>query len=265
MSNENIFVTDEQLTAYIDGELPPDEAARVEAILDADERVAARLAFLSRSSLPFGQAFEPMLAAAPMAELQAMLEDLSAETKPISTPVRASRRGFLGALAACLVAGAVVDRAFIGFQRRLVARDESSEWRAAVAEYIALYTPDTLAGPVPSREAQAAQLAIPEGKLGLSLSPETIALPGVDFKRALLLQYDDKPLAQIAYLDQETGPMALCIVRSDAGAKPPGVEGRKGMNVIYWSSPSHAFMLIGHAPLDRMQAIAEDVRTRLAV
>jgi anti-sigma factor RsiW len=265
MSSENVFLTDEQLTAYIDGELPPDEAARVEAILDADERGAARLAFLSRGSLRFGQAFEPLLAAAPKAELEAMLETLSAEATSISKPVPASRRGFLGALAACLVAGAVADRTFIGLQRHLLAKDESSEWRAAVAEYIALYTPDTLAGAVPSREAQAAQLAIPEGKLGLALSPETIALPGVDFKRALLLQYDDKPLAQIAYLDPETGPMALCIVRSENGAKPPQVEGRKGMNVIYWSNLSHAFMLIGHAPLDRMQAIAEDVRTRLVV
>lgn len=265
MSNESIFLTDEQLTAYIDGELPPDEAARVEAILDADERVAARLTFLSRSSLPFGQAFKPLLEAAPKAELEAMLEALSVEAKPTPIPVRTSRRGFLGALAACLVAGVVVDRTFMGLQRRLVARDESSEWRAAVAEYIALYTPDTLAGPVPSREAQAAQLAIPGGKLGLSLAPETITLPGVDFKRALLLQYDDKPLAQIAYLDPESGPMALCIVRSDDGAKPPEVEGRKGMNVVYWSNPSHAFMLIGHAPLDRMQAIVEDVRARLAV
>jgi anti-sigma factor RsiW len=264
MNKENTFPSDEQLTAYIDGELSPEEAARIEAIFDADERVAARLAFLSRSSLPFGEAFEPLLAAAPKAELEAMLETLSAEAKPVTTAVRTSRRGFVGALAACLVAGVVVDRAFIGLQRRLVARDESSEWRAAVAEYIALYTPDTLAGPVPSREAQRAQLAIPAGKLGMSLSPETITLSGVDFKRALLLQYDGKPLAQIAYLDPETGPIALCIVRSDTGAKPPEVEGRKGMNVIYWSNPSHAFMLIGHAPLERMQAISEDVRDRLS-
>jgi anti-sigma factor RsiW len=90
-------------------------------------------------------------------------------------------------------------------------------------------------------------------------------LPGVDFKRALLLQYDDQPLAQIAYLDPETGPMALCIVRSDGGAKAPQVEGRKGMNVVYWANAAHAFMLIGHAPLERMQAIAEDAMTRLAI
>ncbi|MGO8506421.1 hypothetical protein AB9F35_33780, partial [Rhizobium leguminosarum] len=74
---------------------------------------------------------------------------------------------------------------------------------------------------------------------------------GIDFKRALLLQYDGKELAQIAYLDPETGPMALCIVKSDKGPKAPDIESRKGMNVVYWSNATHAFMLIGRIPVDR--------------
>lgn len=263
MSEDQIFPSDEQLTAYLDGELTPDQVARVEALLETDERVAARLEFLSRSNLPFTEAFAPLLSQAPKARLEAMLPDLPSEQQQ-PAPLRAGRRGFLGALAACLVAGVVADRAFIGLHRRLTARDEGSEWRAVVAEYIALYTPDTLAGPNPSEPAKVAQLAVLEDKLGLSLSPETVSLPGVDFKRALLLQYDDQPLAQIAYLDPETGPMALCIVRSDGGAKAPEVEGRKGMNVVYWANASHAFMLIGHAPLERMQELAADARMRLA-
>ena len=89
------------------------------------------------------------------------------------------------------------------------------------------------------------------------------ALPGIDFKRAQLLQYDGKPLAQIAYLDPETGPMALCIVASDAGRREPDLESRKGMNVVYWSNATHAFMLIGHAPADRMSGIADAVRGRI--
>ncbi|MGO7207735.1 anti-sigma factor, partial [Rhizobium ruizarguesonis] len=97
------------------------------------------------------------------------------------------------------------------------------------------------------------------------LSPEAVSLPGIDFKRALLLQYDGKALAQVAYLDPETGPMALCIVRSDAGPKAPDLESRKGMNVVYWSNGTHAFMLIGHAAADRMTAIAEGVRGKVAV
>lgn len=261
MTDKTTIPSDEALTAYLDGELPAAEAARLEALLETDAELAARLEFLSRASLPFAQAFDPLLAQAPKAELEAILSQLSATPAAAPAP---SRRRFLGALAACLVAGVIADRAFIGLNRQLAATDESSEWRATVADYIALYTPETLAGPVPSLAAQAGQLSAVEARLGLRLSPEAIALSGVDFKRALLLQYDDQPLAQLAYLDPETGPLALCIVRSDDGAREPDVEVRKGMNVVYWSDKTHAFMLIGHASLERMKALAEDVRTQLA-
>ncbi|ANL32895.1 anti-sigma factor family protein [Rhizobium phaseoli] len=258
--------SDEDLTAFIDGELTAEEAARIEAIVKQDERVAERLEFLARASLPFEQAFAPLLQEAPRERLEAMLAAMPAResAKSAAVPAFATRRGFLGALAASLVAGITIDRAVLGLGRGFSARDENSEWRAVVADYISLYTEETLAGPTPARESQTAQLAPLDEKLGLSLSPEAVSLAGIDFKRALLLQYDGKPLAQIAYLDPETGPMALCIVQSDAGPKAPDLESRKGMNVVYWSNGRHAFMLIGHAAADRMAAIADGVRARVA-
>ena len=264
MNTKSTIPSDEELTAFIDGELTAEEAARIESLVNEDESVAERLEFLARASLPFEQAFAPLLAAAPRQKLETMLAVIPAPgtAKSGVAPVFASRRRFLGALAASLIAGIAIDRAVLGIGKGFSAKDENTEWRAVVADYISLYTPETLVGPVPARDVQATQLASLDEKLGLSLSPEAVSLPGIDFKRALLLQYDGKPLAQIAYLDPETGPMALCIVRSDAGAKAPDLESRKGMNVVYWSNSTHAFMLIGHAAADRMTTIAVDVRGR---
>ncbi|PCK88730.1 Fis family transcriptional regulator [Rhizobium sophoriradicis] len=265
MNTKHTTPSDEDLTAFIDGELTAEQAARIEAIVKEDERVAERLEFLARASLPFEQAFAPLLQEAPREKLERMLDAIPAreDAKAVSAPA-ASRRRFLAALAAALVAGIAIDRAVLGLGGGFSAKDESSEWRAVVADYISLYTAETLAGPSPAWESQAAQLAPLDEKLGLSLSPEAVSLPGIDFKRALLLQYDGKPLAQIAYLDPDTGPMALCIVRSDAGPKAPDLESRKGMNVVYWSNGRHAFMLIGHAAADRMAAIADGLRGRVA-
>ncbi|PDS76834.1 Fis family transcriptional regulator [Rhizobium sp. L43] len=266
MNTKHTIPSDEDLTAFIDGELTAEEAARIEAMVNEDESTAERLEVLARASLPFKQAFAPLLSEAPREKLETMLAAIPTQpsARPASTPAFASRRRFLGALAASLVAGIAIDRAVIGIGRGLSAKDENSEWRAVVADYISLYTPETLAGPAPSREDQAAQLAGLDEKLGLSLSPEAVSLPGIDFKRALLLQYDGKPLAQIAYLDPETGPMALCIVKSDKGPKAPDLESRKGMNVVYWSNATHAFMLIGRIPVDRVQELAENARSRLS-
>ncbi|MET3853581.1 anti-sigma factor [Rhizobium sp. OAE497] len=263
MTSDIRMPSDEQLTAFLDGELQQQEMARIEALANEDEEVAARIEFLANGSMPFREAFAPLLDEAPKDRLEAMLAAIPAPAAAAKTERSAiTRRGLFGALAASLAVGIIADRAYLGIGRNL-GRDEGSEWRSVVAEYIALYTPDTLAGPVPPADVQTAQLARVDSKLGLNLSPEAVALPGVDFKRAQLLEYDDHPLAQIAYLDPETGPMALCIVRSDKGEKEPDIEGRKGMNVIYWSTATHAFMLIGHAPVDRMREIADAVRPKL--
>lgn len=174
MNTKHTIPSDEDLTAFIDGELTAEEAARIQTIVEEDESTAERLEFLARASLPFKQAFAPLLSEAPREKLETMLAAIPAQpsARPASTPVFASRRRFLGALAASLVAGIAIDRAVIGIGRGFSAKDENSEWRAVVADYISLYTPETLAGPVPGREDQAAQLASLDEKLGLSLSPK---------------------------------------------------------------------------------------------
>lgn len=174
MTTKHTIPSDEDLTAFIDGELTREEAARIEAMVNEDEATAERLEFLARANLPFEQAFARLLAEAPRQKLEAMLAAIPAQqsARPASTPAFATRRRFLGALAASLVAGIAVDRAVIGIGRGFSAKDENSEWRAVVADYISLYTAETLAGPAPSREDQAAQLAGLDEKLGLSLSPK---------------------------------------------------------------------------------------------
>lgn len=263
MQDKDQTASDEMLTAFIDGELDAEETAKIETLIDGNPSVAERFDRLSRADLPYGAAFEPLLEAAPVDRLQAMLLAIPSAKAQTLQVQGMGRRGFLGAAAACLVAGIVADRAFITFDRRLNRPGEGEEWRAVVAEYIELYTPDTLSAPAGDRAAQLAELDQVGSKIGLSLSPETIALSGADFRRAQVLEYDGKPLAQLAYLDKD-GPMALCIVESDRGVAEPDMESRRGMNVVYWSTKDHAFMLIGHATADRMKAVADDVRARLS-
>lgn len=158
MNTKHTIPSDEDLTAFIDGELTAEEAARIEALITEDEGVAERLEFLARANLPFAQAFAPLLSEAPREKLERMLAAIPEQksAKSASVPPVATRRRFLGALAASLVAGIAIDRAVIGIGigRGFSAKDENSEWRAVVAEYISLYTPETLTGPVPGRKSK---------------------------------------------------------------------------------------------------------------
>jgi anti-sigma factor RsiW len=259
----NDMPSDELLVAFLDGELEGAERARIDALIKADEAIAARYEFLSRSEMPFYDAFEPLLENAPTTDLEAILERLPAPIVAEPATKGWSRRSFIAAAIGLVVVGVAADRTYLGMQDVSNERD-GSEWRAVVAEYLTLYTPETLANLATDEQAQSEQLRNVGDKLGLSLPMEAVSLPGIPLKRAQILQYDGKPLGQIAYLDPANGALALCIVQSSKGPSTPRTEQRYGMNVVYWSDQAHGYMLVGHNPVDQLNALAERVRTALA-
>lgn len=246
--------SDETLVAYLDGELDDTQRQQVEHLIADDERVAQRLAWLRRSDLPFREAFEPLLRQAPTERLDKRLKSLPA---PPSTPM--SRRGFIARAAGLVVAGVLADRLFIALR----APTPGQGWRASVAQYMALYTPQTLENLAPDPASHAAQLASVGAQLRLALDLERVALPGAEFKRAQTLDYDGVPIAQLTYLDPRHGPLALCITPNKATPTNAASEKRLGMNVIYWSSAEHAFMLIGRNPFEDLQIMARSVQGKL--
>ncbi|MBC7150610.1 MAG: anti-sigma factor [Rhizobium sp.] len=268
MKEDGTMLSDEHLTAFIDGVLSLEEAAAVERRIDTDPAVAERVEFLMRASLPFAEAYRPLIDEAPVARLEAML-DLVSAARPARSGLAISRRGLLAALAASVAFGMVFDRFALQPLRGIGAGDgeeqaEAGEWRGLVAQYMALYDADTLVGVAPPRERQEAELGTVNERLALTLTPQAVALDGADFKRAQVLSYDGRPLAQILYLDPKSGPLAFCIVRKAGPVIAPDTEQRLGMTVVHWSNGSHALMLIGHAPKARMQALARDLASRMS-
>jgi Putative zinc-finger len=247
--------SDELLVAYLDGELSAEERRRIETAIETDEDLAQRFEYLCRSDLPFRDAFDSVLDEAPTEQLHAMLAALPAAAS--TAPRAVSRRGFLAAAAGFVVAGVIADRLFLDW------RTPTHGWRGLVAEYMALYTPQTLDNLSDDPASQRAQLAAVNDRLGLVLDTSSVALPRPEFKRAQILEYDGVPIAQITYLDPVSGPLALCITRSANGTTAPATEQRLGMNVVFWSDSTHAFMLIGHNPFDELGAMAQLVRARL--
>ncbi|WP_244115531.1 anti-sigma factor family protein [Burkholderia gladioli] len=51
-------IDDASLLAYVDGELTPQENARIEEAIAASEELASRVAMLRASQLPYGEAFD---------------------------------------------------------------------------------------------------------------------------------------------------------------------------------------------------------------
>lgn len=239
--------SDEVLVAYLDNQLSLAEREQFVARLQHDEILSERLTLLSHSSLPFHDAFEPMLAEAPLSELQARLNAIPAPAKPVGV----NRRQLLAAAVSFLAVGVLVGR----YALPLATSEKENNWRSLVAQYMSLYSAETLADIHDSPAHQQAELQRVKNSLGIALTPAQLALPGAELKNARILSYDEYRIAQISYLDPKYGPLALCITRtSQNGNTAQESEVRRGMNVVYWRSNGYNFMLIGHNPAQEMAA-----------
>lgn len=247
---------DEVLVAYLDNQLSESQRAKFDAQLAQDDVLAQRLAQMSRSNLPFHDAFGAMLQEAPVGKLQAALDAIP--DARIAGSSGFSRRSLLAASLSFLAVGLLGGR-----YSTLFASDDN--WRARVADYMSLYTAQTLADVDDSAGQQKIQLARVQNTLGIALSPAALAVQGADLKDARMLHYDEYDIAQITYLDARYGPMALCITRSEHRDNTAlQREIRRGMNVVYWRNAGYNFMLIGHSPAPALAAHAAALQANLA-
>jgi len=269
--------TDADLCAYLDGELAAEHREWMTSWLARDSELQSRLTLLASAERRFREAFEPLLAESPRAKLQRMLAGLPGYRPVVETRVGEGRPfwarawprlGLVAAGISLFLAGAVTHRmlptlrAAVGIE---VADESDDDWRQAAAEYLSLYTTETLASIPEDAAPKERELAVVGTRLGITLPLADVSLPGLALKRAQLLQYDGKPLGQIAYLDPRDGALALCIYANDLPDIAQETEQRAGMNIVHWSSRGRAFMLVGHTAMPQLQKFALLLSQRLTL
>jgi anti-sigma factor RsiW len=268
---------DADLGAFLDGELPPAQAQWVESWLARDAELRRRRDVLAQDGGAITDAFEALLAQAPEARLKQMLFGLPGYR--VERPAANDRRPFfllrsrprlalLAAGIAFFAAGVLVDRFLPEWREAAgieVGSDSEDEWRQAVAEYMSLYTPETIVGISDDPSHMEHELAAIGTKLGINLPPSEVSLPGIALKRAQILQYDGKPLGQVAYLDPRDGVTALCIYSDSHQDIAPTTEQRAGLNIVHWASHGRAFMLVGRKAMPELRDLASLLSQRLTL
>ncbi|MEP1537892.1 MAG: hypothetical protein ABJQ34_00305 [Paracoccaceae bacterium] len=223
--------SDEDLTAFLDGEADPELNASITAALDTDANLTARLASLDLPIAAIRSSYDALLSEAP---------ELPEEESNALSGRRIWPWAF-GTFATGLAAGF----AMAAFLPSDAPAPSEPGWKAVVASYQSLYGQSTLDGMNPAEDESRAQLAQVSAAIGLDLS-DLPAPAGLRLKHARLLNFKGRPLAQLAYQREDGTPVALCIIKLANGeAKPMNLETLAGLGAANWNAGGFGYLLIG--------------------
>jgi anti-sigma factor RsiW len=285
--------SDDQLVAYLEGELELVDRREVEAWLDSDSAARDQLAALAISAKLVRRAFDEVLHE-PVPErliAAARAETVAAEASPQILPfaprtgagrfVR-SRWPRLGLPIAASLLGLVVggSGAYFGVtkfasgtaaialaQPALEATVANNLWLDNAAGYFKLFVSagnNTLVDvPATGDTREALQ------KISQSL-PQQVRLPdlkpwGLNFHGARLIVVDGRPAAQLVYTtdNKAIGPLGLIVGSSNQPDIPPTFDHREDVNLIYWRHQGRAYALVGQANIGYLWGIGNDVAWQL--
>ncbi len=249
---------DRKLTAYLDGELDEGERAALDARLEADPTLRARLDALRVAADRTRAAFAALLETAPLAPMKERLDAALAAAPARAAPFWSRRAAAIAAAVAIIAfaGGLGVGRWSAGSGDDL---GEHEDWRQAVVEYMALYTPESFGEAASPRLGE--EIGMLSRRLDAPLDVDRLKADDLSPRRAELLQYDGAPLGQIGYLDGAT-PVAFCILRDGEADAPLASSSRDGFAVASWAQGGRGYMLIGNIPIERLTALARSLKEK---
>ena len=246
-------VSEDELHAYVDGLLPADRRAAVEAALAADPDLAATVSAWSAQNDAIRSAFP----------LEAPRED----DRSIARPVIRPRLPY--ALIAASVAGAFVLGAAAGFgfgridsePTPIAAVDRIA--KASRANYV-VYSGE-VRHPVEVKADEKDHLVAWLGKkLGGELRAPDLTAQGFQLVGGRLVTYGDAPGAMLMYQDDSGARLTMLTARNDNNGQTGFRFDRTGdVNTFYWIDGPFGFAISGAVARERLETVADAIYAQI--
>jgi anti-sigma factor RsiW len=260
LTKETAMSIDEtDLLAYADGYLSPERMGEVEAMVARSPELAARLAAMCASVLPYGAAYEAQPLPPPPARLSARIADLIEADSRRQQPRRSSGPRLVAAFAAGVVCCAISWTLLsTGPPLTLTARGVPP-WIQAVADYQRLYSRETLANVI--EDHQLSERVISELRVadGMSVRVPDLRSAGLTFKRVQRLSFHRQPVVQMVYLPEHGDPIAVCVTRDMRPDEDPRVQQIDELSTVTWRRGNLGYVLLGKAPGQAMLELAQSM------
>ncbi len=246
---------EDKLSAFLDGELPEDEAREIEqalaenpALQDALETLMiadqnAEAEFAEMLSEPVPEALVAAIEAAP----ERGAANLSAAPSGLSWLATAAT---LAALAIGIALG------YFGGQSRGTEVAAAPRWLSDIADYHAVYASQKRhLVEVPASEAEHIQTWL-SNTLGADVRVPDLSNSGLTFEGARLLVAAGKPVAQLMYRDAEGRVVALCQIQSDTPRDGFSERTLGDFDMVSWGGADSNFVIVGDGGRDDLSEIA---------
>ena len=271
----------ESLVAYVDNELPADEARAIEAWLAGDAEAQQLRRQLHEDNLVLRGLLSAVLREPVPPEMTAKFaprasdaapatQQQSATVAPLPSRARPWRIAPWLAVAAavCLIVGGLGGFFAGQYQTRqemAAVPPQPPSWIMQVAEYHRVYA-DEKRHLVEVAAAETPHIESWLGKrLDMALAVPDLTAQGLTFQGARMLVIDGKPVAQLIYTPPDGRALALCIIRSPKEDKPLTPSQQDDLRLVEWRTNGHGFVVVGWEDEARMLAIAEASKKSFAL
>ena len=249
-------IDETDLLAYADGDLSPARMAEVDAVVARAPELAARLAVMRASVLPYRAAYEAQPLPPLPTSLSTRVADLIEAESRRQRARRSSGPRFVAAFAAgvvcCTLSGALLST----WQPLALTARGVAPWIQAVADYQQLYSRETLADV--TEDPQLSERIIGELRVvdGMTVRVPDLRSAGLTFKRVQRLSFHRQPVVQMVYLPEHGDPIAVCITRDVRADEDPHVQQIDELSTVSWRRGNLGYVLLGKAPAQSMLELA---------
>jgi anti-sigma factor RsiW len=271
--------SDEQLVAYLDGELDEAERAEIADQLEHDAELAARAQRLSESAALLRAAFDEVLREPLPERLIAAARGEGQKVVSFAARLRRNmvqqRRWWIGVPVAASLMGLLLGGGlgyFAGDEQGTTAAEEaqaqlaSGSWLDSIAGYHKLFvnagSDDASLADVPANAGDARKVT---QKL-----PQDFRLPnlkpwGLAFQGARFLIVEGRPATQLFYTtdNKALGPLTLVVGQTTKPDVAPTFDRRDDLNLLYWRHHGRFYTLVGTANIGYLWNIANDIAWQL--
>ncbi|MEO0342027.1 MAG: anti-sigma factor [Pseudomonadota bacterium] len=256
-------VTEEQLSAYLDGELPSKDMEMVDAALQEDANLQAQLDALMAADAMAQSGFAEMLKdPVPLALADAIRSAQPVEARPndvmaANINARPKTPLWMGLAAAIALAVGGVGGYFTGFAQAPVQVAEAPAWLLDIADYHRIYSTQTRhLVEVGADEADHIETWL-TATLGAEVRVANLSSHNLRFEGARLLVAAGKPVAQLLYTASDGSVIALCLIQSDEPNSGFKARNLGGFDMVSWGGAGANFVLVGDEGRSDLGVIAE--------